>query len=199
MKEKFAAEFKGKRLLVYSGSFGEKDGLFYLIEAFAEVVKKYPETVFVMTGKSYSEILMDNVRNHIKKYNLEDKIQLVGFVNADELFAYNNLADILFVCRSNSPFANHGFPWKLGEYCMTAKPVIATRVSDIEEYFRDKESLFIVEPNDPMAIAQKIDYIFANYDMALNVAKKTKETAMQKFGYLEKSNEVIEFIKRNQK
>jgi len=199
VKEKFAAEFKGKRLLVYSGSFGEKDGLFYLIEAFAEVVKKYPETVFVMTGKSYSEILMDNVRNHIKKYNLEDKIQLVGFVNADELFAYNNLADILFVCRSNSPFANHGFPWKLGEYCMTAKPVIATRVSDIEEYFRDKESLFIVEPNDPMAIAQKIDYIFANYDMALNVAKKTKETAMQKFGYLEKSNEVIEFIKRNQK
>lgn len=199
VKAKLAATFKGKRLLVYSGSFAEKDGLFYLIEAFAETVKKYPDTVFVMTGKSPSEILMNKVRNHIKEYNLEDKIQLVGFVNSDELLSYNTLADILFVCRSNSPFANHGFPWKLGEYCMTAKPIIATRVGDIEDYFVDGESLFVVEPNNPKAIAQKIAYIFDNYEEALMVGKKSREAALQKFGYLEKSKEVITFIKQNQK
>jgi glycosyltransferase involved in cell wall biosynthesis len=199
VKAKLAATFKGKHLLVYSGSFAEKDGLFYLIEAFAETVKKYPDTVFVMTGKSPSEILMNKVRNHIKEYNLEDKIQLVGFVNADELLSYNTLADILFVCRSNSPFANHGFPWKLGEYCMTAKPIIATRVGDIEDYFVDGESLFVVEPNNPKAIAEKIEYIFDNYEQALMVGKKSREAALQKFGYLEKSKEVITFIKQNQK
>ena len=184
---------------MYSGSFAEKDGLFYLIEAFAETVKKYPDTVFVMTGKSPSEILMNKVRNYIKEYNLEDKIQLVGFVNSDELLSYNTLADILFVCRSNSPFANHGFPWKLGEYCMTAKPIIATRVGDIEDYFVDGESLFVVEPNNPKAIAQKIAYIFDNYEQALQVGKKSREAALQEFGYLEKSKEVITFIKQNQK
>ncbi len=199
VKAKLAATFKGKRLLVYSGSFAEKDGLFYLIEAFAETVKKYPDTVFVMTGKSPSEVLMNKVRNHIKEYNLEDKIQLVGFVNSDELLSYNTLADILFVCRSNSPFANHGFPWKLGEYCMTAKPIIATRVGDIEDYFVDGESLFVVEPNNPKAIAQKIAYIFDNYEQALLVGKKSRVAALQEFGYLEKSKEVITFRKQNQK
>ncbi len=185
--------------MVYSGSFGEKDGLFYLIEAFAEIVIKYPDTVFVMTGKSPSEILMARVKSLIKQNNLDDKIILAGFVNADELLCYNTMADILFVCRSNSPFANHGFPWKLGEYCMTAKPIIATMVSDIEDYFTDNETLFIVEPNNPVAIAQKIDYIFNKYDHALNVGKKSKETALEKFGYLEKSMELIEFIKQTKK
>ncbi|MGG9964372.1 glycosyltransferase [Ferruginibacter sp. SUN106] len=199
VKEKMTAAFKGKRLLVYSGSFAEKDGLFYLIEAFAETVKKYPDTEFVMTGKSANVTLMDRVRDHIKKYNLEDKVKMVGFVNADELLCYNTMADALFVCRSNSPFANHGFPWKLGEYCMTAKPIIATRVGDIDKYFTDNETLFIVEPNNPAAIAKKIDYIFDHYEQSLNVAKNGRAVALREFGYLEKSKEVADFIKANQK
>ena len=156
---------------MYSGSFGEKDGIFYLIDAFAEVVKKYPDTVFVMTGKSYDAVLMDRITSSIKNHELDDKIRLVGFVNSDELLCYNTMADLLFVCRSNSPYANHGFPWKLGEYCMTGKPIIATRVSDIETYFTDNETLFIVEPNSPKAIEEKVDSIFSNYDKALEVGR----------------------------
>jgi glycosyltransferase involved in cell wall biosynthesis len=199
VKKKLLDKYKNNRLLVYSGSFGEKDGLFFLIEAFAEVAKKYPDAVLIMTGKSSNQLIMNKIHEYIKQHCLQDKIQLVGFVNSDELLSYNTLADILFVCRSNSPFANHGFPWKLGEYCMTAKPIIATRVSDIENYFTDNESLFIVEPNNPDAIAQKIDYIFSNYEQALRVAEKSKQQALKHFNYLEKSAELTAFIKHNRK
>jgi glycosyltransferase involved in cell wall biosynthesis len=199
VKQKLEITYKGKRLLVYSGTFGEKDGLYCLVEAFAEVVKKYPDTIFVMTGKGYGEDLMDRIKNHIRKYGVEDKVNMVGFVNADELLCYNTMANVLFVCRTNSPYANHGFPWKLGEYCMTGKPIIATKVTDIADYFTDNESLFIVEPNDPMAIAKKIEYIFENYEQALAVGQKSKEVAMQQFNYFEKSAEVAAFIKRTVK
>jgi len=196
-KEKIQDSLKGKRLLVYSGSFGEKDGIFYLIDAFAEVVKKYPDTVFVMTGKSYDEVLMEKIIHSINQYGLNDKIKLVGFVNSDELLCYNTMADILFVCRSNSPYANHGFPWKLGEYCMTAKPIIATRVSDIEMYFTDNLTLFIVEPNNPDAIREKVNFIFTDYQNALEVAKNGRETAIKCFGNIEKAKDIIEFVERN--
>jgi glycosyltransferase involved in cell wall biosynthesis len=197
VKEKMQQAFKGKRLLVYSGSFGEKDGIFFLIEAFGEIIKAYPDTVFVMTGKNYSEVFMDKIRSYIKDRHLEEKIQLPGFVNADELLCYNMLADILLACRSNSPFANHGFPWKLGEYCMTERPIIATRVSDIENYFVNNESLFIVEPNNPGAIAEKVKYIFSDYENALAVAKRGKAIALKEFGYFEKAADVINFITAN--
>jgi glycosyltransferase involved in cell wall biosynthesis len=168
-----------------------------LIEAFGEIIKAYPDTVFVMTGKNYSEVFMDKIRSYIKDRHLEEKIQLPGFVNADELLCYNMLADILLACRSNSPFANHGFPWKLGEYCMTERPIIATRVSDIENYFVNNESLFIVEPNNPGAIAEKVKYIFSDYENALAVAKRGKAIALKEFGYFEKAADVINFITAN--
>jgi glycosyltransferase involved in cell wall biosynthesis len=188
VKQRLQASLKGKRLLVYSGSFGEKDGIFYLIDAFAEVVKTYPDTVFVMTGKNANEAFMTEIKNYIQRLGLQDKIQLVGFINADELLCYNMLADILLACRSNSAFANHGFPWKLGEYCMTERPVIATNVSDIEKYFVNNENLFIVEPNNPAAIAEKVKYVFNDYQHAL-----------KEFGYFEKAKDVIDFIEANKK
>lgn len=197
VRKRIEKEYEGKRMLVYSGTFGEKDGLFYLIEAFAEVVEQYPDTVFVMTGKGYGDQIMNRLNEHIKKYNVGDKIRMVGFVNADELLCYNSLANVLFVCRSNSPYANHGFPWKLGEYCMTARPIIATRVTDIGDYFTDGESLFIVEPNNPAAIAGKIKYIFENYDQALAVAAKSREVALHEFDYKRRAKEVAEFVQAN--
>jgi glycosyltransferase involved in cell wall biosynthesis len=183
-----------KKLLVYSGSYGEKDGVFYLIDAFKEIVKKYPETLFIMTGKNHNELIMDKVKDYIINLNLEGKIQLLGFVNSEDLFCYNYLADILFACRTSSPYANHGFPWKLGEYCMTGKPIIATRVSDIEVYFKDDKNLFIVEPNDSSAIIKKIDYIFNNYEQALMVGEKGKEAALNSFDYIKRTKELSEFI-----
>lgn len=194
IKQKIQATYKDKRLLVYSGSFGEKDGLYNLIEAFSQVLKQYPNTVFVMTGKGESEAVINNLKNCIKKNQVEDKIQLVGFVNSEELLSYNALADILFVCRSNSPYANHGFPWKLGEYCMTGKPVIATRVGDMEYYFTNNEDIFIVEPNNSEAIAETVSFIFNDYKKALTIAQKCKETALKKFGYVEKMKEVLDFV-----
>jgi glycosyltransferase involved in cell wall biosynthesis len=199
VKEKFSAVYKGQRMLVYSGSFAEKDGIFYLIDAFADVVKTYPETVFIMTGKNHDEHLMNRVRDRIGELNLGDKIKMVGFINADELFAYNAMADILLACRSNSGFANHGFPWKLGEYCMTERPVIATRVSDIEKYFTNNVDLLIVEPNNPAAIADKIKYVFNDFENALAVAKKGRITAIKEFGYFEKAGEAARFIEANEK
>jgi glycosyltransferase involved in cell wall biosynthesis len=194
---KISGEYAGKRMLVYSGSFGEKDGVYTLIEAFSKVVRKYPETVFIMTGKGGAEELMNNIILHINKYQVSDKVKLVGFVDAEELLCYNSIADILMVCRSDSAFANHGFPWKLGEYCMTARPVISTRVSDIDVYFEDKKSLFLAESNTPEAIAEKVGFVFENFELALEVARTGRKVALEKFGYLEKAAEMREFIRRN--
>jgi phosphatidylinositol alpha-mannosyltransferase len=186
--------YKGKRLLVYSGSFGEKDGIFVLIEALGRIIRQYPEAFMVMTGRNDNEQLMEEVRKHISRLKLQDNTRMVGFVNADELLCYNSMADVLFVCRSNSAFANHGFPWKLGEYCMTSKPVIATDVSDIRMYFTDNLDLFIVEPDNPDAIAGKVLEIFGHYQHALDVARLGKMAALTNFGYFQKAGEVVKFI-----
>lgn len=186
-----------KKLLIYSGSFGKKDGVFYLIDAFDEVLKSYPETLFILTGGNDNYPEVKRVREYISIKKLQNKIYLAGFVSSDDLFCYTSLADVLFVCRTMSPYANHGFPWKLGEYCMTENPIIATRVSDIELYFKNNVDLFIIEPNNSLAIADKVIYIFENRDQAIMVAQKGKQTALKSFDYSERSKEMMTFIKAN--
>ena len=197
VKRKIQSGLNSKRLLVYSGSFGEKDGIYYLIDAVAKIIKSFPNTIFVMTGKNANEDVMNEIRAYIKQLGLHENIQLAGFVNSYELISYNRLADILLACRSSSAFANHGFPWKLGEYCLTGRPIIATRVSDIENYFVNNHELFIVEPDNPDAIAEKVNQIFRDYEMALQVARRGREKALREFGYSEKAKEIVEFIERN--
>jgi glycosyltransferase involved in cell wall biosynthesis len=82
---------------------------------------------------------------------------------------------------------------------MTGKPIIASRVGDLELYFKDNETLFIVEPNNSKAIAEKISYIFNNYEKALLVAKNGKDNAIKCFGYLERTKDIISFIENNNK
>jgi glycosyltransferase involved in cell wall biosynthesis len=196
-KDKFESIIKYKRILLYSGSYSEKDGVHYLIDAFNEIVRKYPDTLFIMTGKNHNETIMDRVKEHIEHLNLQNKIKLLGFVGYEELYYYKSNADILFAYRTGSSYANYGFPWKLGEYCMIGKPIIASKVGDLGEYFKDGEDLFMVEPDNSKYIVEKIIYIFDNFNKALIVAKKGTETALRNFGYIDKTKEIIEFLKYN--
>jgi glycosyltransferase involved in cell wall biosynthesis len=198
-QNKIADVYYNKKLLVYSGSFAEKDGIFHLIDAFREVNRRYPDMIFIMTGNNPDKKIMDRVTAYIENLHLEGKIKLLGFVSSEELHYYNHIAEILFVCRTSSSFANYGFPWKLGEYCMTGKPIIATKVGDIECYFTNNENLFIVEPDNSLAIAEKILFVFENYKAALTTAEKGKETALKCFNYMEKTRELAEFIQNNNK
>ena len=81
--------------------------------------------------------------------------------------------------RIDSPFANAGFPFKLGEYLATGKVVIATDVGDVRNYLVDKRDALIVSPSNAQAIDSAIDYFFSNInDMAnigLNGFKKSKQ------------------------
>jgi glycosyltransferase involved in cell wall biosynthesis len=184
-------------MLLYSGTFGEKDGIYYLIDAFSKTLEKHPDVLLIMTGSNSNRQIMEEVKEYIRNKGLTEYIILTGFISIEELSACYQMADILFVCRTNSLYANHGFPWKLGEYCLTGKPVIATRVSDIEVYFKENEDLFIVEPDNSDAIAGKIDHILNNYSNALSVAQRGKETAINSFGYLRRTREIADFIKYN--
>lgn len=62
--------------------------------------------------------------------DLED-VLLTGRFNEKEYYQELANADVLLMIRTNSSFANAGFPYKLGEYIATQNPVICTNVSDI--------------------------------------------------------------------
>ena len=60
-------------------------------------------------------------------------------------------------------------------------PVIATRVGSLPEIVDDGLTGFIVPPNNPAAIREKIEYINARPDIARAMGKRGRETVLNKF------------------
>lgn len=190
--------YSGRKVLVYSGTFEEKDGVHVLLDALKMAIEKNPDLLLVMTGRALrrgGEEIMGKVLGHIQADGLEEYTELTGFVARDHLDEINTRADLFLVCRTGSRFAQYGLPWKLGEYAMTGKPILATDVSDVSVYFRNEQDIFLTKAESPKGIASKIFQVFDNYETAIEVGLNGKQVAKREFDYRRFGRAVLEFDK----
>jgi len=161
--------------VVYSGTFASKDGVKYLIDGAKEAVMKGCSLELILMGKGQARDM--EVLEELKGC---DWAKYLGFVSDEELLNQIQNADVLCMTRNNSLFANYGFPFKLSEYLATGNILLATRVGDVERYVKDKESAYIVEPENSEQIAERLCYIQQHEQEAITVAYKGYEV-MQKY------------------
>lgn len=187
-------ELVGQRFLLNSGSFNEKDGLQYLVSAVARVVKDFPDIKLVFTGSSNKQI-QEKVLNMAGKDG-HRWIYFTGFIARDELiWCYKN-AQGLLSCRSNSGYANYGFPTKLAEYLASGIPVVATTVGDVERYLKNEESAFLAAPENIDSISQAIRRLLDAPEHAKNVGRRGAQVARQVFDYQNYIVDLASFIQR---
>lgn len=181
--------------IMHGGTFGEKDGVQYIVRAFAIVHAALPNTRLILTGKSSNHLIMDSIRALVRELGLENAIEFTGFVSRTDLERIQQQAHVFLVCRTKSVFARYGFPWKLGEYALTGKPVVATKVGDIESVFRDRESIFLSEPEDPDSIAKTLIEVLCGYANAMVVGSRGRDVALTRLNYLTETRKISSFIK----
>ena len=83
---------------------------------------------------------------------------------ADEIPQIMVDAKMLVLDRPDNLQARFGFPTKLGEYLLSANPVVVTGVGDIPLFLQDKDSALISPPNNPQAFAEKLVWALQNPD-----------------------------------
>lgn len=162
--------------VIYSGTFAVKDGVDYLIDGAIKAVEKGCEMELIMMGKGqpWDMKVLDKLTGY-------DWAHYLGFVSDEELLNQIQNADVLCMTRNNSLFANYGFPFKLSEYLATGNILLATRVGDVEMYVKDKESAYIVDPEDFGQIADALCHIQQHEEEAIIVAQSGYEVMQQYF------------------
>jgi glycosyltransferase involved in cell wall biosynthesis len=185
-----------QRTIVHGGTFAEKDGVEHIIRAFAMISERYSDLNLILTGGSSNPATMEKLRQLVRELRIDSRVTFTGFVSREVLISILDGADVLLVCRTRSTFAEFGFPWKLGEYCMLGRPIVVTRVGDIESYFTDRESIYIADPESPSSIAACVCEILDDYDSALRVAAGSRKAAIEHFGYRTHAQRLLEFINR---
>jgi len=89
----------------------------------------------------------------IAELGLEDAVRLLGFVSDDELPALYNAADLFVLASRRYDLLVEGFGISIVEASASGLPVIGSRSGGIPEAIRDGETGFLVEPEDPAALA----------------------------------------------
>lgn len=159
---------------VYSGSYGDKDGIEDLIAGFKKFHSEKKDTKLVLTGAGLSQ------QKYYNMYSEDESIHFTGYLNDEDYYQIIQDADVLCMCRRDSGFANAGFPFKLGEYLATGNPVIATIVSDVDKYL-DNDSAFLVEANSKGKIFEALKKVYEDPENANLVGLKGKEICKKYF------------------
>lgn len=195
--ERFSEVSENPNEKQYIGYFGsltfKRDSVDTLIKAFALISNHYPEIQLVLGGFC-SETERKQIVDLTDNLNLQNQVKLLGYLKREEIIAYVSHAHILVMVRSNNEESRASYPSKLSEFLASSKPVITVNVGEIPNYIVDGVNAFMVEPENANALAEKLEYVLSNYELAKQVGQKGKELTDTVFNYNFQAKRMLEFI-----
>lgn len=166
--------------IFYGGSFGKKDGLEYLINAFDEVSKVHNNVQLILTGMGH-KLDMDRIFAQIENVQHKDRILYKGFLATDEYYKTLNECDIFCMTRVNTEFANAGFPFKLGEFLASGKAVVATSVGDVPNYLFNDVNAMVIKPDSTEELIKALLLLIEHPEKRLALGAEARKTAEKCF------------------
>lgn len=187
------SEIKRKTIL-YSGTYVErKDGIITLLRAFSKLVRLDKDLKLILTGSPEKSPDYKLIMQIIKDINLGKHIKFTGYINDNDLQQLINISEVLIVTKPDNRQNRYNFPTKLGEYLITGRPVLSTKVGVIGDLFNDGENIFFTE-FDVDSIANKIQYILENVKIANKIGENGRKFALEQFNYINHTKKMIAFF-----
>ncbi|WP_414623413.1 glycosyltransferase family 4 protein [Calothrix sp. CCY 0018] len=142
-----------------------------LIQAANIICSKHDNVTFVLVGEGS---LRTQLETQIENQGLLGKFLLPGFVNNIEEFL---CAVDIFTMSS----LFEGLCYAVVEAAAMSVPVVATAVGGMRYSIADGETGFLVEPKNPEKLAEKINFLLDNPDIAQQMGERGKTRFMKLF------------------
>ena len=176
-KDKFGAE--GKFVILTFGLLSGNKGIEYVIEALPEVVKQYPNVLYVVLGSTHPHVVLhegekyrESLQARVRELGLEENVLFLDqFVNLKDLKEFIGAADIYITpYLGREQIVSGTLAYTVG----AGKAVISTPYRYAEELLEEGRGL-LVPFKDSKAITEKILYLLDN---------EAERNAMRKRAYL---------------
>ena len=158
-------------------------GFHYLLEAFVEVLKGYPDATLAVPG--YDFVHLDTfvkklredsyhryMRKFIEKHGLQDKIFFLGRLSPEGMKEQNLLANVFAM-----PSTIENSPNSLGEAMLLGTPCVASDVGGITTMMRHGEEGYIYQSTASYMLAHYIKQVFAMEEKAEVIGKAAAKHA----------------------
>lgn len=174
--------FTEKKLLAV-GRFTAKKGPLHTINAFYQVLQKFPDATLTMVGKKGG--LYFECEKRVNELGIQNSVLFTGILSQDEI-AKLMKTSLAYVQHSiTAPNGDmEGTPLSILEASASGLPVVSTLHGGIKEAIIHGKTGFLVEETDEEAMAKYIIKLCANpewaKEMGLNGRKHIQENYQQK-------------------
>ncbi|MCX8151097.1 MAG: glycosyltransferase family 4 protein [Candidatus Bathyarchaeota archaeon] len=179
-KQKVKAElgFNPSDIAVLSvGRLYARKGLFTLIESIPEVVRRFKNTKFIISGKGQSGE-MQKLLAYAQRLGVKEHIVFTGYYPDRQLPRLYQAADIF----AFSTFYEH-HPFAVLEALATGLPVVTNRVGGIPETITDGKNGFLCEAFNAEQFSERILYFLEHPTEAQEMGNSARKTIEERFDW----------------
>ena len=158
IRKKF--DIKG-RYMYYPTQIRPYKNVSTLIKAFNRIKEEYSDLVLVLTGRPADVPEVDDL---INKFELTNKVVLVGAVSEEELYSLYRYADAVPV----PSLFEGGLPWQACEALFFNAPLVLSNIDVVIERMRfhgyepEQSGIYLFDPTDDIQLAEGLRYVLEN-------------------------------------
>ncbi|MCL1971268.1 MAG: glycosyltransferase family 4 protein [Candidatus Bathyarchaeota archaeon] len=173
-------------IILSVGRLYARKGLFTLIDTLSTVIKQFPNTKLVISGKGQSNE-MTKLHTHAKHLAVEKNILFTGYYPDQKLPKLYQAADIF----AFSTFYEH-HPFAILEALATGLPVVTTTVGGIAETIETGKNGLLVQPSNSKQFADAILYLLQHPTEAAEIGTNARKTVTKHYDWSIVVKEVIQ-------
>lgn len=174
---------KGNVLIGNIGRLSEQKGMTFFIEAAEITSRTHSEARFVIVGDGEEK---EQLHELVKTKGLQDKVLFLGYRNDIQ----NVMSQLDFVVLSS---LWEGLPLTPIEAYSVGKTVIGTAVDGTPEIIHDGTDGYLVEPRNPIQMAEKMNKLIENPEILTNMGMQAIKQYQTEFSFDKLTQSYIAF------
>ena len=172
---------KNQRVVLGVGRLVAKKGFRYLIEAAPLILKKHPNTVFVVTGEGEQKNILEELSVKLK---VARNFRFPGRINYKDLVNYYNFADVFILPSIRDEEGNlDDQSVSVVEAMACGKPVITTNFPGYSLVVSQNKNGYLVDEKNPGQISAVVNKLLKSRRLMIEMGKKGRETVLKKLSW----------------
>lgn len=169
-------DLKNKFIVLFYGYYIPLQGVEYIIQA-AKILTNKPKIHFFLIGSGQTKKDINELTKRLEIVN----VAFINRISYNELLSYIKMADICLGIFGSSQKAQRVVPNKVLECAACAKIVITGKNSAMARYFEDKKNIVFCQMANAADLAQKIEWVYNNYDSLSNLGVNARKVVENNF------------------
>lgn len=156
------------------GRLIRKKGFDLALDAFSRVRDSFPTATLTIAGDGPERPALEQQADAL---NLGDSVSFAGWVKPEDVYDLVGQSTVIVIpSRRREPFSLVAI-----EAALMARPVIAARTGGLEEVVVDGVTGYLVEKEDPQALADRLAELLSRPDLAASLGRNGRANMLRRY------------------